>query len=141
MESSGKKNDQCGVNPGDKFVIKDSGKRQSFDTGAVRDIAIGKGRYDLLPTRAIKRLALHYEKGAAKYGDENWLKGIPLRRTMDSAIRHAFAALEGQTDEDHLIAAAWNLLAIVEYQERIKEGLLPETLDDMPKCGQKREDV
>lgn len=29
--------------------LKDSGKRREFDTGAVRDIAEGKGRADLLP--------------------------------------------------------------------------------------------
>ena len=29
--------------------IKDSGERRGFDTGAVRDIADGKGRCDLLP--------------------------------------------------------------------------------------------
>lgn len=30
-------------------MIKDSGKRRSFDSGAVRDIDEGKGRCDLLP--------------------------------------------------------------------------------------------
>ena len=29
--------------------LKDSGARREFDTGAVRDISIGKGRCDLLP--------------------------------------------------------------------------------------------
>lgn len=31
--------------------IADSGNRTEFDTGAVRDIHTGKGRYDLLPWR------------------------------------------------------------------------------------------
>src|SRR5690554_4349458 len=34
---------------GGKTMIKDSGARRKFDTGAVRDIAEGKGRCDLLP--------------------------------------------------------------------------------------------
>lgn len=117
-----------------KFTkVKDSGKRQGFKSGAVRDIQIGKGRYDLLPTRAIRRLAEHYENGAVKYGDRNWEKGIPLSRMLDSAIRHLFQALEGKTDEDHLIACAWNVLGAVEIQERIEEGLLPKKLDNLPK--------
>lgn len=29
--------------------IKDSGERREFDTGAVRDMAEGKGRFDLMP--------------------------------------------------------------------------------------------
>lgn len=31
------------------MILKDSGARRSFDSGAVRDIADGKGRCDLLP--------------------------------------------------------------------------------------------
>jgi len=117
-----------------KFTkVKDSGKRQSFNTGAVRDIQQGKGRYDLLPVRAIRRLAEHYENGAVKYGDRNWEKGIPLTRMMDSAMRHLFKALQGMTDEDHLTAAAWNILGIIELQERIEVGLLPRELDNLPK--------
>ena len=46
-------------------------------------------------------------------------------------------ALEGKTDEDHWIACAWNVLGIVEYQERIEEGLLPEELNDLPKINKK----
>jgi hypothetical protein len=121
--------------------VKDSGQRQEFKTGAVRDTQAGKGRYDLLPTRAIRRLAKHYENGAVKYGDNNWLKGIPLKRMMDSAMRHIFKALEGQTDEDHLTAAAWNILGIIELQERIEEGLLPKELDDLPKLTENRPDI
>lgn len=34
-------------------MIKDSGNRQEFDSGAVRDIQEGKGRCDLLPLRVI----------------------------------------------------------------------------------------
>jgi len=41
--------------------VMDSGKRQEFETGAVRDIQSGKGRYDLLPTRAMRRIAKHFE--------------------------------------------------------------------------------
>lgn len=37
-------------------MIKDSGARRQFDTGAVRDIAEGKGRCDLLPLGVIGRM-------------------------------------------------------------------------------------
>lgn len=119
--------------------VKDSGKRQLFKTGSVRDLSEGKGRYDLLPTRAIRRLADLYENGAKKYGDRNWEKGQPLARMIDSAIRHLFKALEGQIDEDHLTACAWNVLGIIEIQERIEEGLLPSSLDNLPKLKSKNE--
>lgn len=114
------------------YVTKDSGQREEFDTGSRRDTREGKGRYDLLPPLALRRLTGLYERGAAKYGDRNWEKGQPLTRYMDSLLRHAFAVLEGQTDEDHVAAVAWNALSIAEMQERIKRGLLPAELDDLP---------
>lgn len=34
-------------------MIQDSGDRRAFSTGAVRDMAEGKGRFDLVPWEAI----------------------------------------------------------------------------------------
>lgn len=70
------------------FVVKDSGERQEFVTGARRDIQVGKGRFDLIPPLPVRRLAMIYEAGALKYGEHNWKKGIPLSRYLDSAERH-----------------------------------------------------
>jgi hypothetical protein len=112
--------------------VKDSGERQEFETGAVRDTGTGKGRFDLLPSYAITRVAQHFENGAVKYADENWRKGIPLRRYLDSALRHLFKFLEGQRDEDHAAAAAWNILALIETEEMIRRSRLPASLDNLP---------
>ena len=112
--------------------IKDSGKRQEFETGSVRDERAGKGRFDLLPPYAIERLARHFENGATKYGDRNWEKGQPLSRYLDSAFRHIVKVLAGMNDEDHMSAAAWNILALIETQHRIDSGVLPKHLDDLP---------
>ena len=92
--------------------IKDSGDRTQFETGAVRDMRTGKGRYDLLPMCVIDRLAKHYEAGALKYSDRNWEKGIPAHSFADSAMRHFCKYMDGQNDEDHLIAAIWNLCGL-----------------------------
>jgi len=113
------------------YEIKDSGKREQHSTGSVRDTREGKGRYDLLSPIALRRLAAHMEAGAAKYGERNWEKGQPLSRYLDSALRHTFQFLEGLRDEDHLTAAAWNLLAAVHTGEMVDRGLLPAALDDM----------
>lgn len=114
------------------MMLKDSGKREEFATGSRRDTRDGKGRFDLLPARALRRLAVHFERGGRKYGDRNWERGQPVSRYMDSGLRHAFEFLAGKTDEDHLIAAAWNLLCACDTQERVKEGLLPQELGDLP---------
>ena len=98
--------------------IKDSGTRRQFDTGAVRDMQEGKGRMDLLPWCAVLRVAKHFEAGAVKYGDRNWERGIPLSSFMDSAARHIAKYMDGQDDEDHLCAAAWNLLCALWTEEK-----------------------
>jgi len=115
------------------YIIKDSGERSEFKTGAVRDCSQGKGRYDLLPIFAIMALAKHYEAGCQKYGDRNWEKGIPLSRFTDSAERHIAAYKMGLEDEPHLTAAAWNIMCALDTIFRIELGLLPDTLDDLPR--------
>lgn len=96
--------------------IKDSGERTTFSTGAQRDMHSGKGRMDLLPWAAIIEVSKHCEAGALKYGTHNVDKGIPTSSLLDSAMRHAAKYLDGQEDEDHLLAAAWNLLWAIEMR-------------------------
>lgn len=60
-------------------------------------------------------------------GDRNWEKGMPFSRYVDSAKRHLDQFVMGMTDEDHLAAACWNLIAIMHHQE-----LGQMELDDMP---------
>ena len=91
-------------------MIKDSGERTEFSTGAQRDIQHGKGRMDLLPWYGIMEVSKHCEEGAEKYGEHNVDKGIPLHSLCDSAARHLAKFIAGEFDEDHLRAACWNLL-------------------------------
>lgn len=90
--------------------IKDSGERTEFSTGAVRDMHAGKGRMDLLPWHAIIEVSKHCEAGAAKYGEHNVDKGIPIHSLIDSGMRHLAKYIIGMEDEPHLTAACWNLL-------------------------------
>ena len=90
--------------------IKDSGDRTQFETGAVRDMHSGKGRMDLLPMSALIELSKHCEDGAEKYGEHNVDKGIPQHSLCDSAMRHLTKYMRGDQDEDHLRAAAWNIM-------------------------------
>lgn len=97
-------------------MIKDSGQRTEFFTGAKRDLHEGKGRMDLLPWAAIMEVSKHCENGAAKYGEHNVDRGIPTHSLCDSAARHLAKYLEGWTDEPHLLAATWNLLWAVQME-------------------------
>ena len=101
--------------------ILDSGERAEFQTGAVRDMHEGKGRFDLLPMCVLMRLAKHYEKGALKYEERNWEKGIDAHSFADSAFRHLVKYMDGWDDEDHLIAAIWNLCGLAWTEEKKPE--------------------
>lgn len=101
--------------------FQDSGERREFETGAVRDMASGKGRMDLLPWAGILAVSKHCENGAKKYGEHNVDKGIPTSSLCDSAARHLAKYLDGHEDEDHLVAAAWNLLWALQMREKMPE--------------------
>ena len=124
-----------GVKNADPYAgrkLQDSGERQSFDTGAVRDTQNGKGAYYLLPPSAIFAVARVFEEGAKKYAARNFEQGIPLSRFIDSALRHMFKHLEGCRDEPHMAQAAWNVLAYIHTATMIERGILPEDLNDLP---------
>lgn len=112
-------------------TIPDNGGRDSFGTGAVRDVTAGKPRPTLLPPLIYRMLAQRATDGAVKYDDHNWAKGIPLSRYADAIQRHLWAQLEGDTSEDHLSAVMWNAGAWAWTAEQIKKGNLPESLDDL----------
>lgn len=104
--------------------IKDSGERREFTSGAVRDMAEGKGDMVSVPWEAILRLSKHYENGAKKYARWNFRKGIPLSSFIDSACRHLAKYQCGCDDEDHLSAAAFNILGAM-----LMENIKPEMID------------
>ena len=117
--------------------LKDSGKREQFSTGAVRDTATDKPRPDLISPFFLERLGEHLRKGAIKYQPWTWAKGIPSSRCYESAMRHLMRYAQGYTDEDHLAAAAFNIMAIIHNEETANNVRLivepTDQLNDMPK--------
>ena len=107
-----------------RSIIKDSGERTEFTTGACRDMHEGKGDMASVPWEAILRLSVHYENGAKKYERWNFRKGIPVSSFIDSACRHLAKYQCGCDDEDHLAAAAFNVLGAM-----LMENTMPEMVD------------
>lgn len=111
------------------FETKDSGKREEFSTGMVRDTQDDKPRYDLIDRTFLKRWAELMARGAKKYGEENWRKAateVELARFKASATRHLFQWLDGDISEDHAVAVAFNLAGAEMVRQRLegkKEGL------------------
>lgn len=117
----------------ERKTIKPHERNRNFDTGAVRGDNEGRGRMDLLPFGALMELSKIFEAGARKYAARNWEKGIPLHNYVDSAMRHLSKMMMGWQDEPHLEQAVWNLICLLQTQLWIQEGLLPESLNDLPR--------
>lgn len=106
-------------------------KIDSFDSGAIRSSDEGRGIPTALPLHGLHRVSLRAEEGLKKYGRDNWKKGIPLSRFMDSAFRHWQAYVMGNCSEDHLAALAWNALAAMDTEHFIIEDEDLDYLDDL----------
>lgn len=120
-------------------LFKDSGDRRDFGTGAVRDMASGKGRFDLVPGISHYLVACIFEDGCKKYGNRNWEKGIPIGTFVDSAMRHLEKYKMGMRDEPHLSMAGWNIFCAIWTAAMIVLGLRPDTLFDLPNNATKQE--
>lgn len=113
------------------FETLDSGKREKYDSGMVRDTQEGKARYDLLDRDFLRRWAELMARGAEKYGEENWrlaCSEVELRRFKASATRHLFQWLGGATDEDHAVAVTFNLAAAEYVKRKLDEAEQPLTI-------------
>ncbi len=107
------------------FETKDSGKREEFTGGMVRDTQDDKPRYDLLDRAFLKRWAELMARGAKKYGEETWRLASgerELQRFKASATRHLFQWLDGDTTEDHAAAVAFNLAGAEMVATKLKKG-------------------
>ena len=113
--------------------MKDSGKRQTFNTGAVRDTDDNKSRPDLISPFMLERLGLWMKAGADKYGEHNWMKGLPVSRCIASLYRHLISYMQGDRSEDHLMGVIANAGFIAHFEEMVRRGLLHPSLLDMPK--------
>jgi len=111
--------------------LPDSGARTEFETGSVRDACEGKGLPSLIPTSSLISCSKRFEDGATKYGRDNWKKGQPLSRYIDSIYRHLWAYMDGCEKEDHLGAVIWNSMCLQQTNEWINEGKLPPELRDI----------
>lgn len=91
-------------------------------------------------SKMLRELAVHYEKGAEKYGVDNWKKGIPEQSFRDSGLRHLCQWISGETDEPHHIAAIWNFFgAIWKIEDEQLKGFskMREDLDRYEKGAEK----
>lgn len=114
---------------GKEYLIKDSGVREEFSSGMVRDTASDKADVELIFNGPMAdRWAEHLTKGAKKYPDvsigaPNWMlaRGLAeLVRFRKSAARHFRQWLRGDRDEDHASAVFFNINGAEYVRERMQ---------------------
>lgn len=94
------------------------------------DIPEQERRDDLLPEYALHRLSALFKRGADKYGENNYQRGIPLSRIYASAFRHLIYWYMGDTSEDHLAALAINAFFAIMMEKGVFDGVLPKSIGD-----------
>jgi hypothetical protein len=80
-----------------------------------------KLRWDLLPVEPMNLVVDVYTRGAKKYEDNNWRKGIRWGRIFAALMRHAWAFWRGERNDPedgqhHLASVVWCALSLMEYE-------------------------
>lgn len=129
-----------------EYVTRDSGDRDEYAGGMLRDTNEGKPRFDLLwpallpfKEQLLTRAAALMARGAQKYGNRNWEQAqdeAALERYRDSAFRHFMQWMSSERElvqdetgewtdatEDHAAAVIFNLMGAEYVKWRIQEHL------------------
>lgn len=121
------------------YETKDSGAREEYPSGMVRDLQAGKPRFDLLlapvgyENQLLTRWAALMARGAEKYGEKNWQEANSqeeLNRFKASALRHLMQYVTGERDEDHAAAVCFNLMAAEYLEEKLNIPIKPTGAED-----------
>lgn len=99
------------------------------ETGATRSCLFREGRggfperLDLVMTNAValRRLAATYGEGNAKYGEINWQQGFKESVLVTHALEHLLKYIAGESDEDDIAHAVWNLMTLMWVEEKKPE--------------------
>ena len=95
-------NGKCDVDQ-NIYVMNDSGERTQFDSGAMREIIVGKGRYDLIPLDIMGKVIL--DPVYIKLGEFMETKNVDsLYDVLSCAIKNEFAR------KDRVIASHYQLM-------------------------------
>lgn len=71
-----------------------------------------KIKYTLIPTDILTEIAIHFNYGAKKYGENNWKESTKEQSVVfkDAAFRHFIKWIENNFDEKHGIACITNII-------------------------------
>lgn len=94
-------------------------KVRKFRTGAQRDSNLNKPFVHNLKGYTRLRFGYHMTTGAKNYGDQNWLKGMPIESYLESVDRHLAQYLNGDRSEDHLSAILFGVQGCMIEEQKV----------------------
>lgn len=105
----------------------------TFPSGAVRGSDVSDFTADI-PPEVLTTFATALEDGKAKgYPRDNWKKGFPVRSVIAHLLIHILKYREGDTSEDHLAHALFNLAVLIRQRAHPKYAALDDrVMDDIP---------
>ncbi len=100
-----------------------------FETGAKRDSSTDKPYVHNLLGYTRLRFGYHMTQGANKYGDSNWILGMPIPQYFESMDRHLAKYLYNMRrgvpqEEDHLSAIIFGAQGVMLEEEKL--GIRPD---------------
>ena len=115
------------------YETKDSGERQKFDSGMIRDLTVGKTLWHLVNSGPmLRRWAKLMTRGAVKYGEDNWLLADSedeYHRFRASAERHFKQWWYGEEpSEDHAAAVIFNINGACYVEQRLNDAEYDEAM-------------
>lgn len=95
----------------------------------------GKNKVELIPPEWPWALGMVLTRGAIKYADRNWERGMSWAYMVGSILRHLLKFMCGErydkeSGNHHMAHAAWNCLGLMSYDLR---GL--QKFNDLPSCS------
>jgi len=105
----------------------------------------GKNRVDLIPILPLLEVGRVFTRGAVKYDDRNWEKGMPWSKLVGAALRHIYQFWGGERIDPemgthHLANAITCLFFLLEY-DRTHPECDDRTLANTPLTNDKIEEV
>jgi hypothetical protein len=82
----------------------------------------GKADLHLVPYESVEEISKVLSFGAKKYSEENWKKGMSIKKCMSSLLRHAFAYMCGERNDpesglSHIAHIGCNVFFILWYEK------------------------
>ena len=104
-------------------ITPDTAEVRSVDPVTGGEKGAKECRVSLSPVAPLEEIAKHFGRGAAKYSDRNYELGYAYSLSFDAAMRHLLAwwdgeRLDGELGSHHLAAAAFHLIALMEFEHR-----------------------